>query len=401
MSTLFWSLVSSILLWICNTQIRVNRYKCTQESLDPRCSGIKFNDISGELDKILDSFEIEFLLEGGSMDTATWIYDNNYLNGGYQLFPVFGGPGQGADNAGIYKLWFNDTNDIEIEKLISGYYFTDIAVDFENAPDRIYAASVFHQAIEVYNFTSLQLINEYKRFKKESNDTLNTLFAGPDGLFADKKGNMYFTDIDLKVPLSVGIPPQIKSGGIFKINLLNNDEITLEHFGQYGYDGIDGNDDGIIVATNTVDIPIDEWEPFDNDIFNRTNIYIAQFKQESDGSLTELNRLFSIDDIEYQYFPTKPFLDGMTYDFNNNIWFATQINHTESRLSIINDNGQFLGEILLGNEFTIAAIYYAPDGYYYGGMVSIPLFRNGKFFRIPSININKNNKKNKKSRKTR
>ena len=174
--------------------------------------------------------------------------------------------------------------------------------------------------------------------------------------------------------------------------MLENDNISLVHFGQYGYDGIDGNgaDPNIIVSTNSVDIPIDEWQPFNNSVYNRTNIYIAQFEQQSDGSLVEIERLFSIDDVDRQYFPTKPFLDGMTYDFDGNVWFATQINHTESRLSIINGNGQFLGEILLGNEFAIAAINYNDaDGYYYGGMVSIPLFRNGKYFRIPSINVNK------------
>ena len=63
-----------------------------------------------------------------------------------------------------------------------------------------------------------------------------------------------------------------------------------------------------------MDIPIDEWRPFNNSISNRTNIYIAQFEQQSDGSLVGLDRLYSID-VDHEYFPTKPFLDEMTYDF--------------------------------------------------------------------------------------
>ena len=70
-------------------------------------------------------------------------------------------------------------------------------MDLKNAPGRFYPVSAFNHAIEVFNLTTIERIGEYKRFKYQPADTVDTAFAEPDDLYADKEGNMYFPDIYL------------------------------------------------------------------------------------------------------------------------------------------------------------------------------------------------------------
>ena len=365
-------LFSSILT---KSEIIINQYTCTDGDAFPDC-GVSFNDISGGLDKLIDPFEVEFLLEGASMDGSTWVNDDSYPNGGYLLFTVFGGPLlANEEEAGLYKLYDDINNTIQFEQLINLPFVIDVAYDFEHAPNQIYVASIFTNTIFVINATSYNIINAYNTYHDQ-------LFAGPDGLYADKKGNLYFTDVDLNTsPLSLS-QSKLEGGRIFRIDVTDNDKIYLEVVSIYGSVGIDGSGNRVITA-NTIDFPDDEYQVFDVSKSNRELFGIEEYKKHPiTGSLTFKKEYYRIDDGP-EYFETKPFLDGIAFDLDDNVWITTKINFTHSRISIVNDKPEYIGNIEFSAENQVVAIELAGDDYFYGSMVQYNTgFMGGKLFRI-------------------
>jgi len=261
--------------------------------------------------------------------------------------------------------------------------------DFENAPNRLYLASIFTNTVFVVDATSYVVLNAYSTYNGQ-------LFAGPDGLYADKQGNIYFTDVDLNA--FPATQPKLEGGRIFRIDVTDNDKIYEEVVSVYGAVGIDGKGDRVI-AGNTIDFPDDEYGVFDFTQSNRDLIGIEEYEKDPQtGALTYKRQYYDIED-DPEYFETKPFLDGITFDLDDNVWACTKINFTYSRISIVNDKPKYIGNIEFPPEFQLAAIELAGDGYFYGGMVQVPTnFMSGRFFRI-KYKGKKDKKKGKKDKK--
>ena len=366
------AILSSMIL--ARSEIIVNQYTCLDGDTSTEC-GVVFNDVSGDLKDLVDPFEVEFLLEGASMDGSTWVDDETYPNNGYLLFTVFGGPFfANEQEAGLYKLYDDAQGNVQFEQLINLPFIIDVAYDFENAPNRIYVASIFTNTVFVVDATLYVVIAAYNTYNGQ-------LFAGPDGLYADKQGNIYLTDVDL----NPGFPltqPKLEGGRIFRIDVTDNDNIYEEVVSVYGSVGIDGAGNRVIAA-NTIDFPDDEYEVFDFTRSNRDLIGIEEYKKHPQtGALTYKKQYYEIED-DPEYFETKPFLDGIAFDLDENVWITTKINFTYSRISIVNDKPEYIGNIEFTPENQVVAIELAGDGYFYGSMVQYPTnFISGKLFRI-------------------
>eukprot|EP01084_Bolivina_argentea_P264021 447086_1 len=316
---------------------------------------IEFIDISGELETYID-FEVEVIADSfGFLEGPVWVNGN----------VLFSEP----KTESIWK--YNPSkNTIELFHKYSGCGATGLAYS-SSYPNELWIACMFGNKIMQINISDFNILNEYNH--KTYHIERDAKFE-PNDIDIDKNGNIYFTDLPISRNNEIGA-----RGGVYHIKR-NTKKMRLIQLVEYGPNGISiNNDESMMVISNTIDVPIEDFDFYNFQQYDWSKHFIRGFKNKnSNGLLDEPFDYFKTDKEPYfSYMLHNKYdmlFDNNGFDMYNNLWQTVFFNfQTEGgQISILRNDGQSSKDVKYIGTIRIKNIIYAAsdvqqglDGYIY------------------------------------